>query len=50
MIKMVQDTKEAENKWATYHALKVQELWKREIDQAIEVVKRRVSDSKEENP
>jgi hypothetical protein len=30
--------------------LKVQELWKREIDQAIEVVKRRVSDSKEENP
>jgi hypothetical protein len=46
MIKMVQDTKEAESKWATYHALKMQELWKREIAEAIETVKRRVHDSK----
>jgi len=44
---MVQDAKEAENnKWIIYHALKMQELWKKEIDEAVEVVKRRVYDSK----
>jgi hypothetical protein len=40
MIKMFQGAKEAENnKWAIYHALKMQELWKREIDEAIKRVK-----------
>jgi hypothetical protein len=46
-LKMAQNNIKAEsNKCAIYHALKLQELWKKEIDEAIKVVKRRVPDSK----
>jgi hypothetical protein len=49
MMKMVQDKKEVENnKWAIYHALKMQELWKKEIDEAVEKVKGDIPKNKHE--